>query len=251
MVDDAFEDAYLASLYDRINPWGPDDEFYLHLIASADRVLDVGCGTGRLLHRARDAGHGGRLVGIDPARGMLAQARRRDDVEWVAGRLHHGDVEADVETVIDGPFDLVMMTGHAFQTLAGDAEVRDLLAAVHHVLRPGGHFAFDTRNPLREPWTRWTADHVVEVEDEAGTRVAVWANVEEVDGEFVTFTQTFHSRSWVSPRTSRRTLRFLPAPTLDHLLEAAGFAIDERYGSWDRSLFTPSSPEIITVASRR
>ena len=40
MPDEQFEDAYLASLYERVNPWGPDEEFYLHLIASAERVVD-------------------------------------------------------------------------------------------------------------------------------------------------------------------------------------------------------------------
>jgi hypothetical protein len=40
----------------------------------------------------------------------------------------------------------------------------------------------------------------------------------------------------------------VPAEHLDHLLARAGFAIDERYGNWDRSLFTPQSQEIITVA---
>ena len=33
---------------------------------AAPSVLDVGCGTGRLLHRAREAGHAGRLCGVDP-----------------------------------------------------------------------------------------------------------------------------------------------------------------------------------------
>jgi ubiquinone/menaquinone biosynthesis C-methylase UbiE len=56
-------------------------------VMSAKAVLDVGCGTGALLHRARIEGHKGRLCGLDPARGMIEQARRRSDVEWVLGDL--------------------------------------------------------------------------------------------------------------------------------------------------------------------
>ena len=243
MVDESFADAYLASLYDRVCPWGPDEEFYLHLIASAPRVLDVGCGTGRLLHRARDVGHGGHLVGVDPAAGMLAQARRRADVEWVDGYLPDAGFDAE--------FDLAVMTGHAFQVLLDDEEIRELLAAVHAALRPGGHFAFETRNPWRKEWEEWTPEQAVEVVDDAGTRIRVWPTVESVEGELVSFTQTFSSLSWAGPKISRSTLRFVHAETLDHLLEECGFAIDERYGWWDRSLFTAASREIITVASRR
>jgi len=49
--------------------------------------LDVGCGTGALLHQARESSHCGRLCGLDPADGMLKQARARSDIEWVLGDL--------------------------------------------------------------------------------------------------------------------------------------------------------------------
>jgi SAM-dependent methyltransferase len=243
VVDDLFEDAYLASLYDRVCGWGPSDDFYLHLVGSANEVLDVGCGTGALLRRARLSGHPGRLVGVDPAQGMLAVARTEPDVDWVHGFLEDAGFEHE--------FDLAVMTGHAFQVLITDDDVREMLAAVHRALRPGRHFAFETRNPWRAAWLDWTPDHVVEIEDAAGTRVRVWSEVEDVEGELVTFSQTYASRSWEAHRVSRSTLRFMRAETLDHLLAEAGFTVDERYGSWDRSLFTPGSPEIITVASTR
>jgi hypothetical protein len=79
----------------------------------------------------------------------------------------------------------------------------------------------------------------------------VWHEVESVDGECVTFTESYASSAWPEVKVSTSTLRFVPAEHLDHLLAGAGFVVDERYGNWDRSLFTPHSPEIITVASPR
>jgi hypothetical protein len=72
-----------------------------------------------------------------------------------------------------------------------------------------------------------------------------------VDGELVSFTETYASEAWPEPKVSRSTLRFVSAEHLDHLLAESGLGIDERYGYWDRSLFTPASREIITVASPR
>ena len=121
-----------AAWYDVLNPWGPSDDFYLGLVMGAGRALDVGCGTGTLLHRARDAGHGGRLCGLDPDPAMLDQARVRTDVEWVL---------ADAASAAwDREFDLAVMASHAFQELVGDDELRRSLRAIRaaRCRAPGG-----------------------------------------------------------------------------------------------------------------
>lgn len=243
MPDLLFDDHYLASLYDKLCVDRGDEAYYLHLIHSAPSVLDVGCGTGTLLHRARSGGHRGRLVGLDPATGMLARARRYPDVEWVQGTLP--------EAGFRGEFDLVYMTGHAFQVLLSDADIENFLIAAHAALKPTGRLAFETRNPHARAWERWTPDDVAEIVDDAGVTVRVWHEVESVEGELVTFTETYASAAWPEARVSRSTLRFVTAEHLDHLLTGAGLRIDERYGDWDRSLFTPHSREIITLASPR
>src|SRR5438270_10591903 len=136
MIEQQFTDDRLAALYDAFFPpptQRDDFAFYLPLVMSARAVLDVGCGTGALLHLARESGHTGRLCGLDPAMGMLNQARRRSDIEWV-----HGDL-ASVKW--DREFDLVVMTGHAFQEFIADDEIRVALAAIRSALSDGGHLA--------------------------------------------------------------------------------------------------------------
>src|SRR5690349_2268062 len=98
------------------------------MVMAAPRVLDVGCGTGELLRLARERGHVGHLLGVDPAAAMLDVARVRTDVEWVLGDVH----------AIAGEFDLVVMTGNAFQVLLSDDEVRAFLSTVRSVLAPAG-----------------------------------------------------------------------------------------------------------------
>lgn len=247
VVDRSFADMSLAAWYDRLNPWGPGDDFCLDLVMSARAVLDVGCGTGRLLSGARHAGHTGRLTGIDPAPAMLVRARRREPgVEWVLG---------DLRTVEwRGEFDLVVMTGHAFQVLVHDEELSLALRAVRTALSAAGRFVFETRNPAARAWETWTPDRERRLTGTDGGVVRVWHEVESapVEGtpvaDRVTFTETFAGECWPHPQVSRSTLRFLDGDALSGFLTGAGLTVVERYGDWDRSPLTAASPEIITVA---
>jgi SAM-dependent methyltransferase len=242
MADHQFEAAELAELYDAFNTDRTDFAFYLPLVMAARSVLDVGCGTGELLRTARLARHTGRLTGLDPAGAMLDVARRESSIEWVHGTL--GPVAYRRE------FDLIVMTGHAFQVLLTDAELRDFLAAAREALTDGGRFGFETRNPLVRAWEQWTPGRTREITAADGMVVTQTHEVTAPDGDLVSFASTYASARWSEPRVNRSTLRFLGADALDTFLAEAGLAVEARYGDWDGSPLTDASPEIITVARR-
>ena len=243
MVDRIFANTVLAELYDTFSLHRRDFDFYLPLLMSAESILDVGCGTGELLHTAREAGHSGRLCGLDPAAAMLDQARQKQtNVEWTLGDLSSLNWRRE--------FDLVVMTGHAFQVFVDDDQLRDALAAIRSLLTEDGRFAFETRNPLARAWERWSPDHAVEVEYN-GQTVRMARQVENpVTGDLVSFTHTFTSPSWDQPQVSRSTLRFLDLDSLSSFLSRTGFAVEEQFGDWEGQPLTETSPEIITVARR-
>lgn len=239
----AYSDERLAELYDLLNRWGPSDDFYLDLVMSAGSVLDVGCGTGVLLHRARTSHHTGRLSGLDPAAAMLARAHRYPDIEWALGDL--------TNTAWRQEFDLVIMTGHAFQELRSEEQIRTSLATVREALTDGGRFAFETRNPAARAWEQWTPDNAVEVIDAAGDVVRVEHRVETpVDEDVVHFTETFTSTSWHRPKVSHSSLRFLDPGSLSNYLADAGLVVEEQFGDWARGPLSAASAEIITIARR-
>jgi SAM-dependent methyltransferase len=237
-------DAGVAELYDAMFAWdpaaGPAAGFWSKLVMDAPSVLDVGCGTGVMLHAARDAGHRGRLVGIDPDPEMLARARVRTDVEWVAGQA--ADCRWERE------FALATMVSHGFQCLITDDEVRGSLVAIGRSLVDGGRFAFETRHPAARAWEAWGAGEPSEVEFH-GRMLSVSYEIDDVAGDVVTLTEV----TAIGARVLRRDqaeLRFLDLPTLNGFLAEAGFEIEAQYGWWDRSPVNEDSEEIITIARR-
>lgn len=97
-------------------------------VKPGDKVLDVAIGTG-LVAVEIDAliQPGGELVGLDPSLGMLAEAKRKLDIETVEGYAESIPLE-------DGRFDAVTM-GYALRHLGSmDRAFSEYL----RVLRPGG-----------------------------------------------------------------------------------------------------------------
>jgi hypothetical protein len=175
---------------------------------------------------------------------MLAQARRRSDIEWVLG---------DLTTWVgrESAFDLIVMTGHAFQVLLGDDELRASLRTVRSALSDAGHFVFETRNPLAKAWEQWTPADAAVVTDSSGNVVRMVNDVEmPVTGDLVRFSTTYSSPHWERARYRQSTLRFLDVARLSEELSAAGLVIEEQFGDWDRCPLDETSPEIITSVRR-
>jgi ubiquinone/menaquinone biosynthesis C-methylase UbiE len=242
--DNSYSDLDLASFYDIFYPWESREDlpFYLPVVMSARAVLDVGCGTGALLKAARQAGHDGRLCGLDPAFGMLEQARECEEVEWVLGDTSN--------TSFRNEFDLVVMTGHAFQVLVSDEEILSALNAIRTALSDGGVFAFETRNPTASERQHWREERVEGATDDSGTTVLMRHHFDAAEGDRVSYTTTYRSFTWEEEKVSRSTLRFLDAGSLLTRLKDAGLEIVEQFGDWDRRPLREDSPEIITLVQR-
>jgi ubiquinone/menaquinone biosynthesis C-methylase UbiE len=128
-------------------------------VRPAEDVLDVGCGTGALLARLRDATRG-RVAGADPSPRMLEEARRAlpADVELV-----HAAAEA---LPFDGEFDLVVSNS----ALQWFRDAPGALARFRRALRPGGRAVIQA--PATARYAPEFVDAMADVARDPATREA-------------------------------------------------------------------------------
>lgn len=110
------------------------------LAGSPKRVLDLGCGGGRLLLPMAAAGH--RVVGLDRDPEALDCLRHRLDAAGLAADLHAGELAAP-ETWPAGPFDAIVCLGHTFMLLVDERDAVACLRGAGERLRSDGWLALD------------------------------------------------------------------------------------------------------------
>lgn len=108
--------------------------FCADLIGPGRRVLDAGCGTGRVAVRLAELGYD--CVGMDSDRHMLAEARAASDaVRWVLGDLAAIAAQPRLQRELGARFDLVVAAGNVIPLVAPGTEA-DVVANLARVLRP-------------------------------------------------------------------------------------------------------------------
>lgn len=239
-----WDDARFALLYDELYPAEAKIAFFVRLARQLSargpiRILDLGCGTGRLACEL--AGQGHRVTGADPAPVMLAVARRRpgaERVEWIeAGAL---------DLHLEDRFDLAIMTGHVFQVFLEDEEIASVLRGLRGHLCPGGRAVFETRNPAARIWERWAPEVPRRIETADIGVVESHRVVTAIEGEIVTYEH--HMRYGEARRVNSNRMRFVTQGELTGFLAAAGFTDVTLHGDWDGTPAGPEQPELIVVA---
>jgi 2-polyprenyl-3-methyl-5-hydroxy-6-metoxy-1,4-benzoquinol methylase len=131
MAEDSGQ-SVLSSLESHILPLVPG---LPERLANGIRVLDVGCGRGRIMNRLAGLYPNSRFVGLDLSADAVKFARREaateglDNIEFVAADLSDFHQTADPEA-----FDFVT----TFDAIHDQARPRNVLKGIHRTLKPDG-----------------------------------------------------------------------------------------------------------------
>ena len=232
-----------------------DVTFYRELarrrLGGPGRILELGCGSGRVtVPLARD-GH--RVVAIDQSPAMLARLRGRVAAltPTVASRITVR--EGDLRTFrAPAKFPLVIAAFNVLEHLYTRGEVDACLRRVAACLPPEGVFAFDVQHPdlawlVRDPTRRWAKTKFT---DPTTKRVTYYSTNHDYDP----VSQIALIRLYYDPVDGRSPGRivklsqrkFFPAE-LEALVAHAGFRVVERYGDFSFGPLLGSSESQVLV----
>jgi SAM-dependent methyltransferase len=214
--------------------------------ASGGPVLELGCGTGRVLLPI--AAQGIPCVGLDQSKNMLDALRAKGppaNLSLVQASMTDFDLGG-------ARFPLIFSAFRAFQHLCAVEDQLATLACVRRHLAPGGTFAFDVFAPRLE---RTAIEEEPEAEDlraqDGEVEIRRFALVRR-DLATQVLTVRFRHERWeggakVSEGTSLIRLRWFFRYEIEHLLARAGFDQVEIFGDFDRRPFD-GKKEIIVLA---
>ena len=217
-------------------------------------ILELGCGTGRLLLPL--ARRGLRLTGVDSSPAMLRQAQCKLREEGLEKRVTL--LEQDMRALrLKDSFNLAFCVLNSFLHLLTLDDQLAALGGVFRCLNPGGLVLLDVFSPdlgrLLEPPGQLTLEKVI-VDPETGHNLLKHFSRRVDRGRQLV--QTTYIIDDVDPQGEvHRTiypfdLRYIFRAEMELLLRHAGFEVEAIYGSHDLDEFTGESERMIAVGRR-
>jgi len=259
-----YDDALVAEFYDHVVPYRnrADVAFFVDEAArSGGPVLELGCGTGRVLIPTARAGV--EIIGLDGSPAMLARCRTILAAEPPPVQNHVlALIEGDMRIFKLGRrFPLVTIPFRPFLHLLTVEDQLACLTAVRDHLEENGRLVLDIFNPSFDTWANGTFPQDLPAEPPfslADGRVVVRhirmigrnPFTQVMDAELIyDVSTTDGTRQQVVHRFGIRSIFRYEA---EHLLVRSGFAVEHLYADYDRSPFGAKYPgELIFIARRR
>ena len=211
-------------------------------------VLELACGTGRLLIPLAKAGIN--VTGLDVAEPMLARARVKAAREGVKIEL----IRADARKLrLRRKFRLIFIAFNSMQHLHDRVSLEKFFDGIKKRLAPGGRFIFDVFNPDPRYLVR-DAEELLPIGSYKDPRTGKDILVHErysYDRASQASRITWYYKAGRRAAGARRlNMRCFYPAELDALLHYNGFKILRKYGDFDRKPFTGNSPKQVIICRK-
>ena len=251
----------LAELYDFVPMYSGrrDLQFYIDLCHShGGKVLELGCGTGRVLLPVASAGID--IVGLDLSEHMLSKCREklRIQPQDVQGRIRlvHGNM---IDFRLDYIFNTVIIPFRAFQHILTVHDQLACLRCVNAHLETGGSLAFDCFQvdfqKLTDPRRVEETEDLPEYTLPDGRKLRRCNRITETHtAEQYNDVEIIYYLTDTNGNTERLVqgfpFRYFFRYEVEHLLARSGFELTGLFGNFDRSPLVDESTEMIFVARK-
>jgi SAM-dependent methyltransferase len=256
------ERAFVAEFYDHVVPYRhrQDVAFFVEMAQqSAGPVLEIGCGTGRILIPTARAGV--EILGLDLSQSMLAVCReklsRESEAVQAKARLVQGDMR---EFELGQEFRLVTVPFRPFQHLVTVEDQLSCLLSIRRHLARGGRLVLDLFNPFLP----YLVDEQAALESQDGPEFTLDDGRKVVRYQRVASRDLFNQVQQIEliyrvthpdGRAERLVhsfpMRYLFRFEAEHLLARCGFQVENVYADYDRSPYGSKYPgELIFVARK-
>jgi len=212
-------------------------DFYLKLAQAArGPVLELGCGTGRIMLPCLKGGVD--IEGLDLFPGMLKQLRNKAAALGLNPTLHHASMSA---FRLPRRYALIMIPFNTFvHNLTVEDQIATLKAGRDH-LQPGGVLAFDTAFPGSAWIGAPNGGRELEMETahpETGLPVRMWDTrtfdrVEQIQHSYNEIEMLDADRNVIATYPSKTSLRWIYKHEMELLLHITGFARWQIFGGFN------------------
>jgi len=251
----------LAELYDLVPGYGKlaDIAFYVdEYLNRGGKILELGCGTGRVLIPLAEAG--AEITGLDISENMLSVCREKLEQKSKKVknrvRLVRGDMTA---FTLEETFNVIIIPFRPFQHLITVPDQLSCLRKINQHLVENGKLIFDLfqvdLNRIDNPRYLEEVEDVTEYELPDGRRlrrthrVAAYHRTEQYNDVELIYYLT--GKDGATERIVHAfPFRYFFRYEMEHLLKRSGFKIVNLFGDFDKCPLTDSSPEMIFVAEK-
>ncbi len=246
---------YDAALYDLVHTGTPGDvAFYVNLVRGTERVLELGCGSGRVLAAMAEAGSD--VVGLELDEGMLEAARERLDRASPEVRERTSLIRGDMRDFrLPQRFDRIVVPFSGLYCLSSPDELDACLRCVRAHLAPGGLFVFDGyaadefhEEARPEDYPDDLLEPVAEIEHE-GEPLSVLEK-SSWDRERQRVDATYHYRAADGAVRHRASIahRYLLRREVEPLMTRAGLTLLSVHGDFARAPYDRSHGLLVVTA---